>query len=232
MDNDLAILAYIAAIANSDLSTCNKRQVGSTLLLPDGSLYLGTNGSKENSCKEQGAQFCTRDKSSIGELEYLTCTSPCAEGSTIIEAILDGKDLRGGVMVSTGFPCSRCRSLIIETGISELYFGNYKDKIPRLKDQLYMTQMICSGVDVYKILESMDSEDIKYKVIEIQPIPELISFAQMGMRSSGFHYLRELMDEDYKKQMMRLAEQAELYLENTQPDDVQSNSILTLTPIL
>ena len=179
-------------------STCNKRQVGSALILPDGVMYTGANSSSD-SCMAKGPDFCTRDDS-VGDEEYLTCPSPCAEGTVILAALYDDKDVKGSILINTDFPCGRCRSIIIDTGIGELYFAAYKNHEPRLREGFYTDQMINAGVRVSRILKYRDIDgEIKHRVVKLKSYSRL---ASMAIRTPGGHYLRMLTDPEYREEQL------------------------------
>lgn len=215
-----------------DFSHCNKRHVAAMLNL-NGRNYVGLNGNRYYSCKEKGPDFCTRDKR-YG-LEYVTCPSSCAEGSAILTALFDGVDssewsaeeirtylenkienkaLSGGILITTGFPCERCTSIIMDTGISEVYFGRFKDENPMLntavtvrhKDALNIARMGFSNVTLHRIAECKDRYgNIVYKPEDIEPDTDYEFFARKGMRTSAIDYFMDLLDpvqREFKKELI------------------------------
>lgn len=135
---------------HSERSTCNKRHVAAALVLPDaGKLCYAINGPEE-SCCEKGPDYCIREQGP-GVLNYLTCPSPCAEGRVILTT-MEECDVRGGIIISTDFPCERCASIIADSGIAELYFGRFKNGQSRPRDWQYIISMTESGVSVNRVL--------------------------------------------------------------------------------
>ncbi len=169
----------------TEKSTCNKRHIGSALVFPDGIAYFATNGSMSNPCTEKGKAYCTREGDGFKEMpEYFTCPSPCAEGSTIISALKDGRKERNGAIVSTDFPCERCTNLLIDSGIvSELYFSGFKDNKLRGRDYVYQIWMAREGISMNIVIGdkifNYDNRDI---------LDELGSFLY-SIRTPGSDYL-------------------------------------------
>ncbi len=190
MDERLIIKAFEKASEIAGSSTCNVRHVGSVLVLADGHAYAAANA-KEN-CIAQGPDFCTRD-SSVGDLEYLTCPSPCSEGAVIAGALFDELDVRNGTVVSTDFPCGRCRSILIDYRIGELYFANFKDGEPRMRDMFYATQMVHAGMRVGRIVQ--DGTDYSITPLDVSAFSSLASTA---IRTPGEHYIRLMTDTEYR----------------------------------
>lgn len=244
MDEELVIQIFEELKKQEGESLCNKRRIDAALVLSSGEIYRGTNGSIDDPCTGKGHDFCRRDYG-VGALEYVTCPSPCAEGSAILNAIgpahslsaesiiaalFDEKILEGSTLISTYFPCDRCRSIIIDAGINELYFGKYKEGKPRLKDAYHAAQMIQSGVKVYRILERIDECGITEHLIkEIDPGPDLKSFTVGKLRTSGEAYIRMLFDKNYRKYITDMAKFLE---ENLEPFITIDDDCLILKPRL
>ncbi len=221
MDEELVIQIFEELKKPEGENLCNKRRIDAALVLSNGEMYGGTNGSIYDSCARKGHDFCRRDYG-VGALEYVTCPSPCAEGSAILNAIgpahslsaesiiaalFDEKVLEGSTLISTYFPCNRCRSIIIDAGINELYFGKYKEGKPRLKDAFHAAQMISSGVKIYRILERLNERrSMEPAIKEIDPGPDLKSFTAGKLRTSGEAYIRMLFDKKYRAYMKEVAD--------------------------
>ena len=184
----------------SETSTCNKRQVGAILVLENGRYYDGSNGNKRHSCKAAGPNHCTRDERTFG-LEFLTCPSVCAEGEVMLQALFAGEEQGGGRLFTTGFPCERCKDLVIHFGISQVYFSNYKNGQPRLYEALYAAQMVTRGVSLYQYTE-MDG----HPVVERTTFnPDMLSFARMSAITPGDSWLGLMLDPRYRHEVASLA---------------------------
>lgn len=198
---------------------CNKRNVHAALITKSGDIYYGQNGYKDDPCSEKGHHHCTREK---GPAEYVgSCPSFCAEGpaildalgsdyeslDSVIDALFSKKILKGSTFITTDFPCERCASIIIDAGIKEIYFGNYKEDEPRLRDAHSAAQMILSGVNIYRVLEFIDGDNaLKYVVKKRDPGYIMKSFASGKARTSGEAFFRMFFDESYGVQVRRAAD--------------------------
>ncbi len=184
-----------------ELSTCNKRQVGAGLQLTNGMVFEGSNGSKEESCKAKGSEYCTRDKS-VGVLEYLTCPSLCAEGEPMLDAYILQQDLKNARLFTTGFPCQRCKDLIIHFEIGEVYFGAYKEGSPRMYEDLYAAEMTSRGIKVFEWVKT----EAEYILKELVFNREFETFARNAMITPGDAWLRLIFDERYRKNIRAILE--------------------------
>ncbi|MBU4245905.1 MAG: hypothetical protein ABIF85_06795 [Nanoarchaeota archaeon] len=233
MANDFILDRYEFLKGYEENSHCNKRHVAALLNL-NGRNYVGVNGDEYCSCKEKGLDFCARDKN-YG-LEFVTCPSLCAEGSAILTALFYGVDssewtvkdaraflenkiadkaLSRGILISTGFPCERCTSMIMDTGIGEVYFGQFKNEehlpdsnvVVRHKDALNIARMGYSNVNLHKMtITRMDRcGKLYYEPKNIQADQDYEFFARKGMRKSAIDYFMELLDpmeREIKKEMI------------------------------
>ena len=167
----------------SEGSTCNKRKVGAALILPDDSIYYATNGSVEDPCTRKGPDYCIREQGP-GPIEYFTCQSPCAEGAAMLKALGDSKPPTGGIIVTTYFPCERCTALIIDSGISELYFGGFKNNESRPREWQYQVWMTENGVSVNQLLDDgihhYDNRGVSW------------TFRQLAIRTTGVAFVGSL----------------------------------------
>jgi deoxycytidylate deaminase len=199
MNEDLIIGLFEAAKEFSQNSTCNVRQTAAILILPDNTIYMGANGIAEDSCKSKGKDYCQRDNSIKG-LEYLTCPSPCAEGAVIAAALKEhGKDaVKKSTLVSTDFPCDRCKDIIIDYEISDFFFGRYKQSEPRERDFLFAAQMHVNGVSVNQICSASGS-DADYSILSIVPDPQLQNMARAAVRNQGELFIRLIGDDRFRQ---------------------------------
>ncbi len=191
---------------------CYKRRVDAELVFSNGDSYRGVNGCSTDPCTRKGPDFCTR-KDGIGDLEFLTCPSPCAETWIVIEAIRDGKDFEDFEdcdMITTGFPCKRCVSVIIDLKIPRLSFGNYKEEIPRVSDWYYLAQMTAVGVEANQIIKRPHLDEKKmYEAVRIKPAKHMEEFTLNKFRKSGWHYLQLLLDEVYRNEIIGITQSIE-----------------------
>ena len=183
----------------SKTSTCNKRDVGAVLQLSNEDLFEGSNGSKEHPCKLMGPEYCTRD-SSVGTLEYLTCPSYCAEGEAILKAYLQEQDLENAKLFTTGFPCQRCKDLIIHFKLGEVYFSTYKNGSPRLFEELYAAEMTSRGIKVFETIET----ELGYALNKIVFERGFELFARNARITPGESWLKLFLDETYRNNMLHL----------------------------
>lgn len=95
----------------ASLSRCNRRKVGAVIVLQDGSLIYGFNGTSKGTCNN------CEDKSGVTKPEVIH-----AELNAIFKA---EKSLNKSILYCTTEPCIRCASALIQKGISAVY---YKDK--------------------------------------------------------------------------------------------------------
>lgn len=163
---------------------------------------MGANGVADDSCKSKGKDYCQRDDSIKG-LEYLTCPSPCAEGAVITAALKDhGRDtVKKSTLVSTDFPCDRCKDIIIDYGITDLFFGRYKESELREKDLLFAAQMHVNGVSVNQICSASGS-DADYSIIKIVPIvpdARLQDIARAAVHNQGEFFIRLIRDDRFRQ---------------------------------
>ena len=196
---DLAKYLFDKCYEISETSTCNKRQIGAVLQLQNGIVIEGSNGSKEDSCKSKGFEYCTRD-SSIGTLEFLTCPSYCAEGEAMITAYSQNYDLKNARLFTTGFPCKRCKDLIIHFGIDEVYFSEYKEGAPRFYEELYAAEMTSRGIKVFKMI----TDKTEYKLQELDFNPEFKDVASRTMVTPGESWIQLFFDKEYKQTMLEV----------------------------
>lgn len=225
MDADLAVAVLNECYASLSSSTCNKRQVAAALFLAEGTKYLEANRSGSHPCSLKGADYCIREEG-VGDLEYLTCPSPCAEGRMVAMALFAKKETKGSTMVSTDFPCRRCRSIIIDYGVKELFFAEYHDKEPRLRDIYFADQMVANGVSVNRIVKVQTQEG----KLEQRIFPHRgnrSSLAQMGMRTSGEYYMRLILDPGFRQQELKLL--LELRAQHPMPEGFKGT---VMTPLL
>ncbi|MCD6185872.1 MAG: cytidine/deoxycytidylate deaminase family protein [Deltaproteobacteria bacterium] len=111
-------------------STCLRRSVGAVLVKNKRILATGYNGAPSGirHCSETG---CLREKLNVpsGERHEL-CRGIHAEQNSIIQAALHGVSIKGATLFCTNRPCSICAKMIINAGITKIYFHDgYADAI-------------------------------------------------------------------------------------------------------
>ncbi len=144
---------YFLAITRqiSERSTCLRRKTGAMLVRDKRILTTGYNGAPSGlqHCLVVG---CLRDEHGIapGERHEL-CRGLHAEQNAIIQAALHGVEVVGSSLYSTHHPCALCAKMLINAGISEIfYLEGYPDK---LSEDLLAE----AGVNVVRLLSCVCS---------------------------------------------------------------------------
>ncbi len=106
----------------SELSHCNRKQVGA-LIVRDGMIisdgYNGTPAGFDNCCEDEN-----------GDTHWYVLH---AEANAILKVARSGNNCRGATLYLTLSPCKECSKLVLQAGIERLvYMAQYKD---------------CSGID-------------------------------------------------------------------------------------
>ena len=110
-------------------STCTRRLVGATIVKNKQILATGYNGAPRGirHCAEVG---CLREQLKVpsGQRHEL-CRGLHAEQNAIIQAAVHGISIEGAVLYSTTFPCIVCAKMLINAGISSIYYAQgYPDE--------------------------------------------------------------------------------------------------------
>ncbi|VVB60707.1 Uncharacterised protein [uncultured archaeon] len=205
-------------------SLCLNRNVYTIIITPDAKEYHGRNGCEHDPCTNKSPKSCTRKK---GRLEYLgDCQSLCGEFSAMLKALglnpdsINSKEvsnlkpylitymvdelfvkkrLEGSKVLTTGFPCPRCISLMIDAGISEVYFGSFKEPKPRDIDIKRAAELTSSGIHIFRISKYDDEQGrIKHKIKPFKVSSILESFFVGKARTSGEAYVRLFFDKEYQ----------------------------------
>lgn len=132
---------YYLDIAQSVLErgTCLRRNYGAIIVKNDEIVstgYVGAPRGRKN-CSDLG--YCTREKLNIPRGErYELCRSVHAESNAIISApraamlgatlYLCGMDYNTGELVANAAPCSMCKRMIINAGITTVIVRNTNDE--------------------------------------------------------------------------------------------------------
>ena len=111
-------------------STCLRRKVGAIIVKDNRILTTGYNGSptKVPHCDKEG---CLREKLNVpsGEKHEL-CRGVHAEQNAIIQAAYYGVSIQGSFLYCTNQSCSICAKMIVNAGITKVYFNSeYKDPL-------------------------------------------------------------------------------------------------------
>ena len=103
-------------------ATCTRRYVGAILVRDKRIISTGYNGAPSgiSHCLDVG---CLREQQGIpsGERHEL-CRGIHAEQNAIIQAALHGTSVIGATLYCTNMPCSICTKMLINAGITEVYY--------------------------------------------------------------------------------------------------------------
>ncbi len=124
--------AYFMQIASlvAQRSTCIRRKVGAVIVRDKHILTTGYNGAPKGlpHCTDIG---CLREQLGIPSGERVEiCRGIHAEQNALVQAARFGVSLEGGVLYCTTQPCVTCSKLLINAGISKIfYLEAYADKM-------------------------------------------------------------------------------------------------------
>lgn len=112
------------AQAYAELSHAKRLKVGAVLVREDRPVAVGYNGTPsgaDNNCEEAMPHLNMLDQ--VTSVEYVTKPSVVhAEMNVIAFAARSGVSTDGCIMVITDSPCYECSKLIIQAGITEVYY--------------------------------------------------------------------------------------------------------------
>lgn len=133
MDQRTSKELYYLGIADSVLtrSTCLRRKYGAIIVRNDEIISTGYNGAPRGRANCTMLGRCTREEMKVPSGQrYELCRSVHAEMNAIISAArrdmigaslyLVGHDAKTEAVLSDAIPCSMCKRLIINAGISEV----------------------------------------------------------------------------------------------------------------
>ena len=103
-------------------STCLRRQVGAILVKEKRILATGYNGAPAGlrHCAEVG---CLRINSSVPSgMRHELCRGLHAEQNAIIQAAYHGISIAGSTLYCTNKPCVICSKMLINAGITEIFY--------------------------------------------------------------------------------------------------------------
>lgn len=125
----------------SELSYCNRKQVGA-IIVKDGMIisdgYNGTPGGFDNTCENE-----------TGETHWYVLH---AEANAILKVAKSTHNCQGGTLYLTLSPCKDCSKLVIQAGISKVVFMNH------YKDQSGVDFLRSAGVEIVQIENPFDIE--------------------------------------------------------------------------
>lgn len=111
-------------------STCLRRAVGAIVVKDRRILTTGYNGAATGTkhCAEIG---CLREKMNIASGErHELCRGIHAEQNAIIQAACYGVSIKGAMLFCTNLPCSICARMIINAGLTKIYYKEgYADQL-------------------------------------------------------------------------------------------------------
>ena len=129
---------YFMAITHmvAKRSTCLRRTVGAILVKDKRILATGYNGAPAGlrHCVEVG---CLRDDTSVPSgTRHELCRGLHAEQNVIIQAAYHGIAINGAILYCTNKPCVICSKMIINAGITRIYYEEGYDDA--LSDQMFI----------------------------------------------------------------------------------------------
>ena len=125
-------------------STCVRRSVGAIIVKDKRVLSTGYNGAPSNvtHCSQTG---CMREQMNIASGErHELCRGIHAEQNAIIQAALHGVSIKEATLFCTNLPCSICAKMIINAGISKIYY------LSGYADQMSQEMLNEAGVELIK----------------------------------------------------------------------------------
>ena len=128
--SDIEFYSKFASLVASK-SHCNRRKVGAVLVSPEGDniLAYGLNGSPK------GMDNCCEDSNGLTKP-----TTIHAELNAIAKAAKLGHSTKNSILFVTLAPCVNCAVLLLQSGISKIYYSQY------YKDATGLELLASSGV--------------------------------------------------------------------------------------
>jgi dCMP deaminase len=113
-------------------TTCTRRAVGAVIVKDKRILSTGYNGAPSGvrHCAETG---CLREQLKVESgMRHELCRGIHAEQNAIIQAAYHGVSVKGAVLYCTTQPCSICAKMLINAGITTIYYeAGYADGLAR-----------------------------------------------------------------------------------------------------
>ena len=160
MDTRMGKEDYYLDIADAVLnrSTCMRRKYGAIIVRNDEILSTGYNGApRRRNCTDVG--MCMRETLGIPSGErYELCRSVHAEANAIISAArrdmlggtlyLVGRDAKTHELLEETMPCSMCKRLIINAGITQVVVrtGSESHKVIHVRDWVFNDDSLPTGI--------------------------------------------------------------------------------------
>lgn len=110
------------AIQVATRSTCIRRSVGALIVKDKRILATGYNGAPSglSHCLDTG---CLRERMNVNSGErHELCRGIHAEQNAIIQAAYHGFSIKDSILYCTNLPCSICTKMIINAGITLIYY--------------------------------------------------------------------------------------------------------------
>ena len=130
-------------------TTCIRRAVGAVIVKDKRILSTGYNGAPSGvpHCTEVG---CLREKLNVESgMRHELCRGIHAEQNAIIQAAYHGVSVKGASLYCTTQPCSICAKMIINAGITTIYYrSGYADELARnMLDEAGIAMVQISGTE-------------------------------------------------------------------------------------
>lgn len=142
-------------------STCLRRKYGAIIVLNDEIISTGYNGAPRGRKNCGDLEYCTRENLKIPSGErYELCRSVHAEANAIISAArrdmigatlyLTGTDAQTGELLAGTTPCTMCRRLIINAGISKVVCRTGKETfdVTNVRDWVFSDDSIPTILEI------------------------------------------------------------------------------------
>lgn len=128
----------------AEQSECLSRKVGAIITIEDRIIAEGWNSPPKKCLPEDCVRCNAPDHVSGAHLERALCQH--AEQGAIATAAYLGISIKGGIMYCTTKPCAQCASLIVHSGIKEVYF--LEDYISNYTNLIFMRSgVVCQKID-------------------------------------------------------------------------------------
>ncbi len=134
-------ITYLVA----ERSTCCRRKVGAIAVKNKRILATGYNGAPAGvvHCLDIG---CLRQQMNIPSGQrHEICRGLHAEQNVIIQAAIHGIHLGGAELYCTTFPCVQCSKMLINCGISKIYY------VEHYPDELAETLLAEANIDLIQV---------------------------------------------------------------------------------
>lgn len=138
-DSYFMVLAKMVA----SRSTCNSRPTGAIIVKDKRVISTGYNGSVigADQCSDHGQNYCFRRINNIpNEDKYNFCPAVHAEANAIAQAAKYGISIQDSVMYCTLYPCFICQKLIVNSGITKVFYEHEYESSDPLIDEYWRNQ--------------------------------------------------------------------------------------------